>query len=656
MIVFNAIRFLCIFAFMRKHSLASRLSFWVILTTALVLSVVSLFVNFMVTLGIISESEQKAYSMLDNAGDHIDKELIAVESAVLNTMPLIQQNLNHPERFDSFLSRLVEVNPTIAGSTIAMEPDFYKGKHFFSPYVYSEADSLIHTTLNGEEYDYFSQEWYAVPKLQKAPHWSEPYLDTGGGGFAMTTYSSPILDKEGRFCGVLTADVSLNWLAGVLDDFDELTPSAFDFLLSKSGKFLIHPDSTMVLNASIYSMADREQNEHIAELGRKMTAGETGSRQFSGRDKQVMRLFYAPISKTGWSMAIICPQEEFFLTSRVVSRIVTALMIIGLIIIILVCHVVLRRLTKPLRVFTASADAIAGGDLHAPLPEIRSNDELMTLKNSFATMQTSLEERMKQLKEVNEAQGRIEGELQSARAIQQSMLPSTFPPFEGCPEVAAYGQLTPAKEVGGDLFDIFIRKRKLYFCIGDVSGKGVPASLLMAVTRSLFRNLSGRVDNASQIVYSINNALAENNSQNMFATFFMGILDLDTGHLCYCNGGHNAPLLLRDQAAFIDVIPNLPLGVMERFEFQTQEMDLAPGDTVFLYTDGLTEAENADKKLFGEERTLETAQRMCHQPVRRQIELMDGAVAVFVDSAQQSDDLTMMSVQYKGVPAPLNDN
>jgi sigma-B regulation protein RsbU (phosphoserine phosphatase) len=230
-----------------------------------------------------------------------------------------------------------------------------------------------------------------------------------------------------------------------------------------------------------------------------------------------------------------------------------------------------------------------------------------------------------------------------------SMLPKTFPPYPNRDDIDIYGTLTPAKGVGGDLFDFYIRDERLYFCIGDVSGKGVPASLVMAVTRSLFRNVSAHVSEPDKIATTLNNYMAEDNESNMFVTLFVGVLDLGTGHLLYSNAGHNSPLLIDKEVAFLPCDANLPIGVMGGWTFSLQETDLTPDSLLFLFTDGLNEAEDANHAQFGTDRMTTVADILLSQGVCRPqpfINKMSDAIHVFVGEAEQSDDLTMLAIQY----------
>ena len=246
----------------------------------------------------------------------------------------------------------------------------------------------------------------------------------------------------------------------------------------------------------------------------------------------------------------------------------------------------------------------------------------------------------------------VKNELHIARSIQMAMLPKSFPPYPNREDITIYGQLTPAKEVGGDLFDFYIRDDKLFFCIGDVSGKGVPASLVMAVTKASFRTISAHESQPECIVSLINDTIAEENETNMFVTLFLGVLDLKTGDMSYCNAGHDAPILISKDGKRIGLMKvesNLPVGVMKGWKYKRQENIIDGGTTIFLYTDGLNEAENIDHGQFGEERMLDVARKMSAKgnvSPEQLIKQMVKAVHDFVGEAEQSDDLTMMTIQY----------
>lgn len=250
----------------------------------------------------------------------------------------------------------------------------------------------------------------------------------------------------------------------------------------------------------------------------------------------------------------------------------------------------------------------------------------------------------------------IESELHIASAIQMSMIPKTYPAYPERKELDVFGFLLPAKSVGGDLFDYVIHEDKFYFCVGDVSGKGIPASLFMAVVRALFRNVSSETVDPAHLVQRVNDIVAEGNDMNMFCTFFVGILDLKTGHLAYCNAGHNAPVIRRKQESGVDVHfttphTNLALGIVAGFPYQAEELTLMPGEAIFLYTDGVTEAENKRHELFGEQGLMDALQAIRRRSSLTPKDFVMGVhdkVKKHAGNAEQSDDITMLVVEYKG--------
>lgn len=256
---------------------------------------------------------------------------------------------------------------------------------------------------------------------------------------------------------------------------------------------------------------------------------------------------------------------------------------------------------------------------------------------------------LEHLRRAKAEKNRIDSELRVASNIQMSMIPKHFPELPG---IDLYASIKPAKEVGGDLYEFFQKDDKLYFCIGDVSGKGVPASLLMMVVTSQFRTVSRFLSQPDQIMMAINDHVAEGNDTHMFVTMFIGCLDLKTGHLTYCCGAHNPPLLIGSTVELLPVARKLPVGAIKGTKYVLQETQMAQGSTLFLYTDGLTEAMDSKNKMFGVERMKEIAQNHISVGENSSKAIVDGlteAVETFVAKAEQSDDLTMMAIKNIGI-------
>ena len=250
----------------------------------------------------------------------------------------------------------------------------------------------------------------------------------------------------------------------------------------------------------------------------------------------------------------------------------------------------------------------------------------------------------------------IEDELALARKIQMSLVPDNKSDDKHN-SVDICGFLQPAKFVGGDLYDYYVRDNKLFFCIGDISGKGVPGAMLMSIAHSLFRTLSAHSDRPERIMQSLNRSISNNNPDIMFITMFIGVMDLESGMITYCNAGHNPPILIQSgKANYMDNAENLLLGVDINAEYVSRTVQLYTNDTLFLYTDGLTEAENSEKLLLGEKNALDVADKFDKMPADKQIDAMCQAVQRFVGTAEQSDDLTMLAIHYTPAMATLTMN
>ena len=659
--------------FRPSRSIYVRLTLWVMLTVLIIFGIITYIVSAVTRDAVVDGTLENTMSRMEISNQRINNVLTGVEVAVENTIPEVESSLETPDKMYDVVRRLLELNPSIVGSTVAFEPDYYPSKGMqFSPYAYKTINGTIETKqLGTAEYEYHYMDWYQIPKLLKRNYWSEPYYDRGGGEQMMTTYSRPLYDKQGRMYAIITADVSLDWLTELVkandidfnkkvlhskdedvkgelkDDF--FFTHAYTFIIGRSGTYIAHPLHERILNDTYFTFAFETENDSIDDhIGYDMVEGKTGM-DFICRDGVKYMVTYMPIERTGWSMATIVPTKTLFETKRAFTLSVIGMMLFGILLLFLVCHRIIKHVTKPLWRFANSADEISRGNLNAKLPEVTTNDEMKRLHDSFDQMQTSLVKQMDELKEVNAQKGRIEGELKVARNIQMSMLPKIFPPYPERDDIEIFGRLTPAKEVGGDLFDFFIRDEKLFFCIGDVSGKGVPASLVMAVIRAMFRTIAAHEALPDRIATSLNETMAEGNDSNMFVTFFVGVLDLPTGRLRYCNAGHDQPLLIGGKVGLLPCDSNIPVGVMAGWKFTLQETIIDPQTTIFLYTDGLTEAENLQHMQFGEQRVKETAEKLMkageHVPDIL-IDKMTDAVHAFVGEAEQSDDLTMLGIQY----------
>ena len=560
----------------------------------------------------------------------------------------------HPDKADSMFvySRgMLLNNPDFYNCSIAFEPYYFKDKgRYFSAYTKHVGDTIRTIQGGSDNYQYFYMDWYLMPQLLDRPCWTEPYMDLDvatNTSEMVTSYCQTIKNREGQVIGVINTSLSINWLSQTISAVKPY-PNSYSIMIGRGGTYFVHPDTTKITRQTIFTQTMEQPDTALTALGHAMQRGEEGMKhmELNGVDCYV---FYKPLGQTGCSMAIVCPESDIFGGFDRLRRAVRAIVTVGLLLMLYFFIRIITRELKPLRRLANEAETIASGQFDAELPDFQRIDEIGQLSHSFGNMQQSLVKYIEELKNTTAQKASIESDLRIASDIQMGMLPEKFPTKADRDDVQLYASLTPAKEVGGDLFDFYFRDEKLFFCIGDVSGKGVPASLFMAVTRSTFRTVSEHESMPDRIVTTMNRVIADMNKTHMFVTLFVGVLDLPTGRLRYCNAGHDAPLLVGAGVGELPCDSNIPVGFMPKWKYSLQEAQIFTGTTIFLFTDGLTEAMNADNAQFQMERVNDVAARALadqQQEPHQLIALMTEAVHQFVGDAEQSDDLTMMAIQY----------
>ena len=547
------------------------------------------------------EASLRAQSELRSAENEIMGIVGQAESAVRNSLWITEWCLDNLDSLVRVPQRVVANNPVVVGSTIALMPGYSKKHPLYAPYATRNPENgeIITLSLATDNYDYPSKEWFTKPLELQDGYWSEPYYDEGGGNMLMTTFSMPVKDSNGEIAAILTADISLEWLTELIGSI-KVYPNAFNTVISHSGQIMACPNESLVMNKSVNQLAaESDDSRELNNINEAMLSGQEGEMAIRYNDEDY-RIYFAPVERTGWSMSIVVPEKDMYAGVRKMGGIVVILQLLGVVMIVIILRV--------------------------------------TFKNQM------------KYKRLNTQKERMRKELEIAKGIQMSMVPKIFPPYPDRSDIDIYASIVPAMEIGGDLFDFFILEEKLYFCIGDVSGKGIPASLVMAVTRSLFRTLATHEKSPGRIVTAMNESMSDMNESMMFVTFFCGVLDMKSGHLCYCNAGHNAPVILNTTKSLLPVVSNIPLGIVAGAAFQEQETDMRYDDALFLYTDGVTEAENAKHELFGETRMLNTLSGL--KGSRSHLEEMQKAIDVFVGDAPQSDDITMLIIHYLNEDTP----
>ena len=634
-----------------RRKLSVRVSLWVVLFAAIIFIVALGFLFYQSRETVRQEAISRATQILDKTSLNVESILNRVEVASNMTAWLVQRHPNQADSMFVYSRGMLQNNPDFYNCSIAFEPYFFKDKgRYFSAYTKHVGDSLRTIQGGSDNYQYFFMDWYLLPSLLDKPCWTEPYFDLDvatNTSEMVTSYCQAIKDNHGRMIGAINTSLSISWLSQTISAIKPY-PNSYSIMIGRGGTYFVHPDSTKITRQTIFTQAMEQPDTALVALGHAMQRGEEGMKHMhiNGADSYV---FYKPLGQTGCSMAIVCPENDIFGGFDRLRRAVMAIVIVGLLLMLYMFIRIITSELQPLRRLAKGAETIASGNFDAQLPDLQRVDEIGQLSHSFADMQQSLVKYIEELKETTAKKASIESDLRIASSIQMGMLPEKFPTKADCDDVQIYASLTPAKDVGGDLFDFYFRDEKLFFCIGDVSGKGVPASLFMAVTRAVFRTVSAHESMPDRIIIAMNKTMAGMNKTHMFVTLFVGVLDLPTGRLHYSNAGHDAPLLVGDGVGELPCDANIPVGFMPKWKYTLQEAQIFTGTTIFLFTDGLTEAMDVDNAQFQMERINDVALKALSQQQQEPKQLIDqmtDAVHKFVGDAEQSDDLTMMAIQY----------
>lgn len=457
--------------------------------------------------------------------------------------------------------------------------------------------------------------------------WSEPYKRHGKNVVTLVVSS----DKKKKTA--LCADVTIDWLRDLISE-SKTTEHTSIIIQSEKDRVIYNDDKRLISKSSDKKIFVDKENDDM--FFNSTVEGDGEKYKFSTNQT---------IDKVGWNMSVSVPLRDQSETTLILNVAFIIILVIMFLIVSVVLIFTIRWMVRPLRKIADAADAVSKGDFQTPLPEIKMNTDIRHLRDNFVLMQRELTHYISDLRDTTEQKAILERDIHIAAEIQQGMTPHSFPQRK---ELEMHGILCPARTVGGDLYDFFIHSERLFFCLGDVSGKGVSAALFMSAAVHLFRNVGRYTDDPSKIVSAINEGLAYGNEKNMFCTLFIGVLDLNSGVLNYCNAGHNAPVYISgDKAEYLTVKPNIPTGALDGFTFEGETMQLSANDSLLLYTDGITEAENIYSEQYGEEALLRVASASSGLDMREITSRIHMSVKDFVGGAEQSDDITMLAIRWR---------
>lgn len=561
-----------------------------------------------------------------------DVELASVAQVAKSAASFISA---HPDLTDSEIyeiaSRNVMQHALIYGSCIAFEPEPARAR--FAPYAYraraltsaTGAQALARMDV-ADVYDYTSDrwDWYTIPRQIGEGVWTEPFFDEGAGNIVMCTYAAPFFRRDGSFRGVATVDVPLDELQTALDrgrkSFSRIGRTEAFIILSRRGMIISSEDKKAVGQLNAFDWARGINRPDLLELGKKMISGQTGTARLpawgpnpvTGRpDGNTQFLYYAPIPSTGWSFVGGLDEPEIM--APVYARLRDRALAFGALTAIAVGVSVFlaNRVSRPIARLSAAVRELGSGNLEARAATIDTGDEIGDLSRAFNSMVGELRAHIDALTEESAKREAVESELRVARVIQESLLPRVFPPFPHRDEFDLHAVVAPARYVAGDFFDFFfLDDHRLALIMADVSGKGAPAAVYMAVTRTILRDLLRDAPEAGPgaVLTEANKRLLEQNTHGMFVTLWLGIYDTRVGEIRYANAGHPHPYRVSGSALsggtasavkFGEVTGPI-LGILDLAEYAERQARLEPGESVVFFTDGVPEARRIPVGLNGD--------------------------------------------------------
>ncbi len=605
-------------------------------------------------IGIMIDKNQKMLQLMAQKQSEITREILSQteQSITIFTEGLVFENGKNNEVILRLLDSLKNNNPYIYNSYIAT----IDGK--FTSFSKDKNDNM------DKDFNPLVRPWYQAAIKSKNLVWSDVYRDAAISGKLMITCSKVIYDTKGEIAGVIGFDLTVEEVNDKIIN-TEIDEMGYAFLIDGYGHVIARPEMKPtdaqwdeIFSIPVGGDLNQIQNSEFQMILKAMVDGKTGFLQWKRALNGDKFVAFDTVSSTNWTLGLVSSKSAIELAAKSafieqikkVSIYFTLVLLTIILLAILIGNKASKTISHPIQILSDGVKKIGDGNLAYNI-EIKTGDELEHLADEFNKMSTSLQHHMDVLEITTKQKQHIESELNIASRIQRHMLPMIFPAFPDKAEFDIYASMLAAKQVGGDFYDFFlINNEKLYFVIGDVSGKGIPASLFMVISKTLLKSEAMSDLSPAEILYNVNNMLNTGNDEMMFVTVLLCIMDLKTGVVEFANAGHNPPLLMKkgEGVEYLKLNKSKILGVFPDAPYTNQIITLAPEDTLVLYTDGVTEAMDPDNNQFSEHQLHETLMNLQGFSVETIENGVQKAVKGFVKEAEQSDDITVLIVQFNG--------
>ena len=630
----------------RKASIASRLSTTVTLIMIVSVVIISIAVYWRAHRMVSSTVRTSAFnqmSMVVDDLDHYARQARRVcDKAARQATEVLHHHPDDLAQLDSIAATTLWLNPQCQGCTIALLHGGY------SATAQRTADGGVHIVSYATSGpDHTQQAWFR----QVQNSWECCWIEPSAGETAPCSMAMPLFSADSAFLGVIGLQLGNQWIDSLTSNI-RIFEHTYCLVLTPTGTRLNHSDvGAMLKSQGVLRNTDQIAAEIQSQVAEYAHAGRRGSATVHTHELRAT-CFYLPVASTGWEIALVSPLTDAYPALESFFFFILIIILLCSIALIAVVNAVTSKVMAPLGEFAEMARRVAVGEFDAPLPMDQGQNELADLTESFGFMQQSLATNIEELKRTTAEQERLESEFHIARRIQFDLVPNIFPAFPDRKDIDIHAVINPWRESGGNLYDFEIVDNKLCFCIGDVAGNGILAAIFMSSTFKLVHAAFSYSFSPEKALFHVNRTMAAHNSTDMFVTLFYGSLNLTTGQLDYCCAGQDAPLLVTPDGEVkpLDVIPNIPVGLMADTPYEQQTTTLAPGTMMMLYTDGVVEAANLGGDLYGTDRLMRRLALQAHATCEQATNAIRQDVVEFCHGNSQ-DDCTALALRWNG-PAP----
>jgi len=576
----------------------------------------------------------QAYSIAHNIIQTLDRKIFEIEQ-----IPHIITSFVKPENnqdIHNLPQQILNSYPYLQKCFILSDTNRYTPKPIYSYATQTRPDTVLYPAFLKNKQLIFRHN-------NHNGHWSFSSQKTDN---TIICYCEPIYNHNHRKLGLLGIEFPIERMTDFIHDI-RLFESGYIFLTDEYGNFILHPHKNISKFKNILSYINQPTINYSNILDRFFWGQEGNGIVFRNNIKYF--IYFVTVKNLNWRMGIICPYDEISTTYHKFYSLLLVILCSSMLFLIWAVFKIVYKISRPLKIFAVNVKKISNGEIDLNLPSITSDDEIGELHEAFRQMQENINAYIRRLHISTEENEKINTEIRLARKLQERFLPKSI---QLSPNIELCRELRQSKSVGGDLYEYFLIENHLYFVIGDVSGKGIPAALYMASVIKLFRYVASRQISTARICDIINSYMCDNTDDDMYITMFVGIMDIHTGKITFTNAGHPAPFIIHEnkQISYLNKYPDAPIGIVDDYRFSEHTYTLSRGCQILLYTDGITDAENAHSQFFGKSRLV---QCLRHTPSNHPNEIIQAVIdeiQTHIHDREQSDDFTILSILYKGEP------